>query len=120
MADYANLNVSPLTLNVSNITDGTQIAQQSASAADNATYGFFSFIILMALYIYMCYELFRDDGLFRFDFARSSLAASGFCFIIGAVLVINEFLTSLVAVIWFAWILFGSAVAVYINKQKGG
>lgn len=120
MVNYANINLTPLELNLTNITDTTNILQNSASAADSATNGWFAIVSLFIMWIFLVYELYKDDGVIRLDFLRANIFASGVVFIMGSILVVNELITTLVPVIWFGFILLGSLIAMYFVRLRGG
>jgi len=117
--NLSNINNTPLDLNLSLFTDGNMVLNV-ADAANTTTEGYYGVFILFIFYLFILYELNKETGLSRLDLIKSSVAASGFVFIIGAVLLVAGLITALYSVIWFGLILLISLYLSFGQKENGG
>ena len=120
MANLTNFGNGTLSINTSFLNNPETIIQTAATNADTATNGVFSLVMFILVYIFLTYELTKDNGMFRLDIIKSSNIASGFVLIIGAVLLIAEFTNAFYILVWFGVIFLIGLIIEFNKKDRGG
>ncbi len=112
-------NITAFELNTSIINDSNQIIPNLISNTNSLSNGWFGLLVMIAAFIYITWEVFRDDGLFRLDIIRSIVVSSGITTCLGMIAIISALITSYQHVLWFGVIFALSLLGAYILKQKG-
>lgn len=94
-------NITTLTIDTSNYTDAPNLVPNMINTANTTSDGYLGLGIMIALFIFLTYVLFRDDGDIRLDIAKSLLKSSGFTVIIGTILLVTGVISSFQHYMWF-------------------
>ena len=117
---YLSQNMTPLSINTTQLNDINNIVPILINNADTQTEGYLGLGILIIVFFILVFLSFRDDGEIRLDILRSILLSSGFCSILGVIMLVTNFISSFVHVMWFFVIFVISVIFVYNLKLKGG
>jgi uncharacterized membrane protein len=111
-------NLSEFNFNNSLINDSTQITENIISTANTQSDGYFGLIVLTIIFLYLLYELMREDGFFRQDFVSSGIFASGIVIIIGIIMIVSTLITSYQHLIWYVIIFTLFLISSYFVKNR--
>lgn len=111
-------NVTPLTFNTTMFENGKELVPALVETTNTYSDGYFGLMIMLVVYLYLIYTLFRDDGDMKLDIVKSSLKASGFSSIIGIIMLVTGLVSSYVHIVWFLSIFLISLIASYFLKRK--
>lgn len=117
MVNIDNLNIAPLELNTSVITNGS-IIENSVELLNNA-FPYWLFSAMTALYIILVYYLFKQQELYRLDFNQSSMAASFIVAIVSYGAIIAGLSTSIVPLTFYGIIWIINVITQYYIKKRG-
>lgn len=112
-------NISTLEFNNTIINDSRTMIPNLFNNANNLSEGYFGLGVMVVIFIFIFYEVFREDGLIRLDFLRAVLVASGFVFIIGFIAIVSGLFTSYLHVIWFLIIFLLALISLFYAKKSG-
>ena len=112
-------NLTPLNFSTANLTDVNNMVPNMINTTNASTQSYLGLGILISVFLVLVFTIFRDDGDIRMDITRSIMLSSGFCSILGIVLLISNIIGSFIHVMWFIGIFAISLVSTYMLKKKG-
>jgi len=118
--NITNINTTPINLDLSifSNTNGELITTASNNA-NNVTNGWFSIILLFAIFLFMLFELSKENGMFRINYIKATVISSGLTFVFGSILLISTIINNLYVLIWFGLIFLISLIVSTNEKEKG-
>lgn len=111
-------NLTQPSFNVSSLNNSQEIMITVRDNANTASDGYFGLIVMLVLFFWLFYYMFKTDGVFKFDALKSLIIASGVTTIFGIVLILGDLISSFQHVIWFAILLIISLIATWIKKNR--
>ena len=119
MVNLSKLNdMEEFEFNHSVINESENIFANIVTNANTSTDGYIGLIILILLYLFFNYILFKKDGLFQLDLVKANVMASGFVVVIGFVMLVSNLIGEFQHVMWFVLIFVVSIISSYFLKKK--
>jgi len=111
-------NISDFVLNESLINNSQEVVKNIAYNADPVTGGWFGFIVLLVLFVFTLYGLYKDDFIFRLDFVQAGLYSSFFVVSVGVILLVAGIISDFRHLMWFAVAFLIFLIARWMSKQQ--
>jgi len=118
--NFTKLNeLTSLELNISDKISSDNLIPSAITATNEISHGYYGLSVMMITFIIITIIAFKQDGDIRLDIMRSMMFGSGFSFILGMIMLVTGFTTSLVHVIWFL-IIFATLFFIILGIKKKG
>jgi len=112
-------NLTPFVPNTSLISNSNKTIANLITNANTVSDGYYGLLVMMILFLFLLYLLVTNTGIFKMDFIKGLVFASGFTLITGVVMIVSGLITNYRHVIWFALIFSLASVASFFLKKKG-
>lgn len=120
MVNFSALNnLTPINISTDLINQANETIPNIIENANTTSDGYLGLLVLLTIFVFMTYILFKDDGFFRLDFVRSLVFSSGIALFIGVIMIVSRLITNYQHVVWFAILFSIAVISSYYLKKKG-
>jgi len=112
-------NMTPIDLNITQSIGTDSFIPAAINTTNELSSGYYGLGVMLISFLFITFITFKQDGDIRLDIMRSMLFGSGFSLILGIIMLITGFTTSLVHLIWFL-VLFATLFIITLNIKKKG
>jgi len=110
--------VEPINISIGDLTDSKGVINTMFQTANDLVGGVWFEGGMVLVFLALFWIIYKRDGDFIMDSARSGLVASAFTLLISIAIVLSEWTVSIKPVIWFGTLFFVTGIMVFNKKEK--